>query len=234
MNKRVKITILITPICSLLIGIGIAFGHGGEKHDSTETAGTNEKMPIDSMPASQAVALDSIYAIIQSEFIVLEPTFKKGCFDCHTNRTEFPWYYKLPLVKGMIDDDITEAKEHMDMSNGFPFGGHGKPVDDLVAVRQVVENGEMPPLEYRFMHWSAKPSDDESDSIIAWIERSLESLASIDIHPTESNQGADSKSAYACPMHPEITSDHLEDCSLCGMPLEPVTTDSKSESEHDH
>lgn len=236
-NKRApirKLTMLISPICILLISIGYAFGHGGEKHDSTETIETNEKTPTDSLPTSQVVALDSIYAIIQSEFIALEPTFKKGCFDCHTTRTDFPWYYKLPLVKGMIEDDISEAKKHMDMSNGFPFGGHGKPVDDLVAVREVVEKGDMPPLGYRFMHWSAEPSDDERDSIIAWIERSLESLALVDVHPTDSIQGADGadpKSVYVCLMHPEITSDHQEDCSLCGSPLEPAAAESNSKGD---
>lgn len=29
-------------------------------------------------------------------------------------------------------------------------------------------------------------------------------------------------SAYACPMHPEITGKKGDNCSICGMPLEPV------------
>ena len=87
----------------------------------------------------------------------------------------------------MIDDDITEARKHMDMSDGFPFGGHGKPVDDLVAIREVVVDGGMPPMSYRMMHWSAKPSEMESESIIVWVKRSLASLAAIGIVPTESD-----------------------------------------------
>lgn len=31
------------------------------------------------------------------------------------------------------------------------------------------------------------------------------------------------KAAYACPMHPEITSDKPGKCSICGMNLEPTT-----------
>lgn len=185
-NKRFfpGLAALTSVIGVVLISIGIAYGHGGEKHDSTETT---EKEPSDSIALSPDATLDSIYATIQREFAVLTPVFKKGCFDCHTTRTEFPWYYKLPIVKGIIDDDISESKKHMDMSEGFPFGGHGKPVDDLVAIREEVVEAEMPPMSYRFMHWSAKPSESERDSIVAWVERGLASLASIGVFPTESD-----------------------------------------------
>jgi hypothetical protein len=175
---------LTAIIGAVLICIGIADGHGGEKHDSTKTP---EKATSDTLSSSQNTTMDSVYATIQSEFTALAPVFKKGCFDCHTTRTEFPWYYNVPIVKGMIDDDIAEARKHMDLSEGFPFGGHGKPVDDLVAVRAVVVDGGMPPLSYRMMHWSAKPSESERDSIVAWLERGLASLAAIGVVPTESD-----------------------------------------------
>lgn len=175
---------LTTLIGVLSICVSIAFGHGGEKHDSTKTT---EAAASDTLSSSQNTTMDSVYATNQSEFTTLTAVFKKGCFDCHTTRTEFPWYYKVPIVKGMIDDDIAEAKKHMDMSKGFPFGGHGRPADDLVAVREVVVDGGMPPLSYRMMHWSAKPSESERDSIVAWVERGLASLAAIGVVPTESD-----------------------------------------------
>lgn len=177
-----RLASLSTLIGALAICVGIAYGHGGEKHDSTKTS---EKEASDTLSSSAEAKLDSIYAIIQREFTALTPVLKKGCFDCHTTRTEFPWYYKVPIVKGMINDDISEAKKHMDMSNGFPFGGHGKPVDDLVAIRDEVQESEMPPLSYRIMHWSAKPSENEQDSIIVWVERSLASLAAVGVVPAE-------------------------------------------------
>ena len=38
-------------------------------------------------------------------------------------------------------------------------------------------------------------------------------------------QGAISKSPYACPMHPWITSEHPTECEICGMDLEPTHSD---------
>ncbi len=230
-----KILKTMLPIFALIISFGLAYGHGGEKHDSTDT---KEQAVSDSVPDTLSLILDSIYAKIQNEFLVLEPIFEKGCFDCHTTRTNYPWYYMLPIIKGMIDHDVEEAKEHLDMSDGFPFGGHGKPADDLVAVREELEEGEMPPFNYRFMHWSANPSDSERDSVFAWVDRGLASLAEIGVHPTEENDSEnETKSSviYACPMHPEITGNKGDNCSICNMSLEikEAADDSDDHSDHD-
>ena len=116
-----RASVLAFPMGVTLILVGIAFGHGGEKHDSTETT---DKEILDSLTSMQSVTRDSVYVTIQREFTTLNSVFKTGCFDCHTTKTAYPWYYKLPFVKTIIDDDIAEAKKHMDMSEGFPFKVH--------------------------------------------------------------------------------------------------------------
>jgi Haem-binding domain len=131
-----------------------------------------------------ATGLDSLYAEINRGFAELEPIFVKGCFDCHTNRTRFPWYHKLPVIRGMIDEDIRGAQKHLNMSSGFPFGKQGNVADDLVGIHDELKGGDMPPLMYRFMHWDAKPSQAEADSIYSWIKRSLAALSAKGIEPT--------------------------------------------------
>lgn len=186
MQRNSRLDWLIYSVGILLIGISVAFGHGDEDHDEqAEAAEETQAVAVDS---TQALLRDSIFATIQEGFVALKPIFKKGCFDCHSDQTDYPWYYKLPLVKGMIDDDIKTAHKHMDMSDGFPFKGHGSPPNDLAAIREQLTEGEMPPWNYRMMHWSAKPSDVERDSIYAWIDRSLDALATIGMQPTEEDE----------------------------------------------
>jgi hypothetical protein len=91
----------------------------------------------------------------------------------------------------MIDDDIKEGRKHLDMTDGFPFGGHGGPANDLEAIREELEEGEMPLLSYRMMHWGAKPSAAEKDSIYSWIDRGLNSLATIGIVPEDHDEHGD-------------------------------------------
>ncbi len=128
---------------------------------------------------------DSIYALIQQDFVQLEPIWKKACFDCHSDKTVYPWYYKLPGVKGMIDEDIEEARSEMDMSKGFPFISHRKPVDDLRKLGQEVAEGAMPPGKYKLMHWSASLSSGEKESVASFVENSLKMLAAHGIVPTQ-------------------------------------------------
>src|SRR3989344_3170613 len=46
----------------------------------------------------------------------IKPIFQKKCFDCHSNYTRYPWYYKVGVGKDIIDEDIREGKIRMDMS----------------------------------------------------------------------------------------------------------------------
>lgn len=98
--------------------------------------------------------------------------FKQKCFDCHTNQTHYPWYYPIPGIKYLIDDDIQEAQKHLDMNDDFPFGGHGSPKEDLEGIKKVVEDGEMPPLRYRLLHWGSALTEEEKTVVFKWVEDS--------------------------------------------------------------
>jgi hypothetical protein len=41
--------------------------------------------------------------------------------------------------------ESTEAKEHLEISKGFPFGCHGEATVVLKAIRDDLEDGSMPP-----------------------------------------------------------------------------------------
>jgi len=127
---------------------------------------------------------DSLYAEINRGLAALEPIFVKGCFDCHTDRTRFPWYHKLPVIRGMIDSDIRNAHKRLNMSSGFPFSKRGNVADDLVNIHDELRGGDMPPLSYRFIHWDAKPSQAEADSVYNWINLSLKALSAHGIEPS--------------------------------------------------
>lgn len=134
---------------------------------------------------------DSLYGVIQLEFVKLEPLWKKACYDCHSDKTVYPWYYKLPLIKGMIDEDINDARGELDMSNGFPFISQRQPVDDLWKLRREVTEGAMPPGKYKVMHWSASLSQAEKDTVAAFVDNSLKLLAVRGITPTPRPQRPD-------------------------------------------
>ena len=123
-------------------------------------------------------ANDSTLAEINSSFETIRPILERSCFDCHTTRTNYPWYHGIPIIKGMIDDHIQEGLEHLDMTNGFPFGGYENQAEALEEIREEIEDGEMPLWSYRLIHWGTKIEGARKDSVFAWIDQTLHTIES--------------------------------------------------------
>lgn len=100
----------------------------------------------------------------------IRPIFEAKCFDCHSANTHYPWYYKMPLAKGLVDADVRKARRVLDFTDGFPFTGVGDLSDHLHGLREVAMDGSMPPFRYWIMHWSSKLTKQEKETIVAWTE----------------------------------------------------------------
>ena len=121
-----------------------------------------------------------LYEAINSSYLAdIKPILEKKCFDCHSNSTKFPWYYKIPGFKQMIDYDIKKAKRHIDMSKDFPFISHNTPLKDLNSLREIIIENDMPPLRYIIAHWDARLTKSEREAIIKWSEESISKLREI-------------------------------------------------------
>ncbi len=177
--KQWKVIVAPLLLWSALVTAG--YSHGGKKHDESaekppvvDTTGqTNEKLALFS------VSLDSVYTAIGMSYSAVEPMLKNSCYDCHSAQTEFPWYHSLPIVKQMIDDDIEEARKHLDLDKGFPFGGHATQMAQLEELKKVVTEGEMPLFSYRLMHWGTLIEGEKQEQLFGWIEQSSAAIKEV-------------------------------------------------------
>ena len=133
----------------------------------------------------------------------VKPIVRAKCWDCHGNETHYPWYHGIPGIGGMIDDDIAEAREHLNFTPGFPFETEDDPAGQLTGLESVALRGWMPPKSYKFMHPSSKISDADRAVILSWVSDSRKTLGI----------------RYHCPMHPELVSEGPSRCPQCGMKL---------------
>lgn len=146
----------------------LIFGHGDEVHK--EKKEPKQKQEIKD-------AQKEIYSQINEQYIKnIKPIFEVKCFDCHSDKTVYPWYFKLPLVSTLIKKDIAEAKEHLDFSNDFPFISHETPIKDLVSILDVFEEKSMPPFRYTIMHSESKITNKDIKIVKEWVENSLDKL----------------------------------------------------------
>lgn len=171
-------------IIAALIGAGVAYGHGDKKHDDSEeqdkqTINADSSSVVQSGLESLKNSLDSVHVLISVSYENVKPIFENSCYDCHSSKTNYPWYYSLPIISSMIDDDIKEARKHLDMDNGFPFGGHATQTEQLREIRKVIEDGDMPLWSYRLMHSGTKIEGATQDTVFKWIDESVESIAKV-------------------------------------------------------
>lgn len=144
--------------------------------DDDDDDNPQEITPPDSNSSVTIAANDSIYALINEDYKSVRHIFEHSCFDCHSTLTNYPWYYEIPGIKGLIDDDIKDAKEKVDFSNNFPFGGDDSQGEILGDIKEEIEEDEMPLISYRMIHWGRQIEGASRDSVFEWINTSLARL----------------------------------------------------------
>tara|TARA_Y100000590_G_scaffold470776_1_gene670453 strand:- start:83734 stop:84204 length:471 start_codon:yes stop_codon:yes gene_type:complete len=150
-----------------------SWGHGGENHSEEKTASP----AVHNQIVSSNKNLENIYKTINTNYKKrVKPIFEKSCFDCHSGETNYPWYYKIPGIKQLIDSDIKEAKVHLDFSNDFPFLSHETPIKDLKSIFNSLEEERMPPQRYLWFHGENNLTEKEFKEVKRWISESLEAM----------------------------------------------------------
>ena len=71
---------------------------------------------------------------------------------------------------------VKEGREHLDFTDGFPFKSKEPILEILHELKEEVEEGEMPLLSYRIIHWGSLIENEQQDSLFQWIEATENSL----------------------------------------------------------
>lgn len=151
------------PLLALLVGAGILMAGDDEKSNPTPAAAP-------SLAPDVAARQESLFVSINAGYDTLKPIFEKSCFDCHSTLGKYPWYHKVPGIRQLIDSDIKAGREHLELSNGFPFGGKGSLPEFLGDMKSEIAEGAMPLFLYRMMHWGTGLSGARRDSVISWLD----------------------------------------------------------------
>ena len=93
--------------------------------------------------------------------------FKKSCYDCHSNETEWPWYSFVAPVSWIVSGDVKDGRLHLNFSKWGNFSRK-----DIVKMKEEIweeiERGKMPLGKYIFMHPEAELDQKETDLIKEW------------------------------------------------------------------
>ncbi len=93
------------------------------------------------------------------------------CYDCHSNKTEYPWYAEVAPVSFWLNDHVEEGNEHFNVSKWASYSDKKKDhkLDELI---EEVEEGEMPLDSYTWLHGNITNS--EKEQLINWAKKARE------------------------------------------------------------
>jgi hypothetical protein len=91
--------------------------------------------------------------------------FDSACADCHSNRTEWPWYSNVAPMSWLIQRDVDEGRDEWNTSDWAEAS------DDTEDAVETIEEGSMPPQQYEPLHPNARLSADEQVTLIAALEQ---------------------------------------------------------------
>lgn len=100
-----------------------------------------------------------------------EAILKAKCMDCHSDQTVYPWYFKLPLVKDLIQADIDKGKAYLHLEEQIFSKRKEKDIPKYVALRleEVVQHDSMPLIQYKAIHWDKILTKEDKRILLEWV-----------------------------------------------------------------
>lgn len=86
------------------------------------------------------------------------------CADCHSNQTHWPVYSKIAPISWLIEHDVSEARNHLNLSHWQTMSADQQQVLEQQIVRQT-RMKTMPPLPYRLIHWRTHLESSDLDAL---------------------------------------------------------------------
>jgi cytochrome c551/c552 len=92
---------------------------------------------------------------------------ERSCYDCHSNRTVWPWYAKVAPVAWLLSHDVKEGRRELNFSDWAQYNPK-RAAHKLEEICEHVEQGEMPLWYYQPMHPASKLSAADKSAVCAW------------------------------------------------------------------
>ena len=100
---------------------------------------------------------------------------ERGCRDCHSNETRWPFYSYIAPVSWLVAYDVSHGRKKLNMSEWGKYKANRK-FQKLSGIYQELIDGEMPLPKYVPLHPEARFTDAERDSLAAWAQNEAQKM----------------------------------------------------------
>lgn len=102
-----------------------------------------------------------------------------ACNDCHSNKTEYPWYSNVQPVAWWLNGHIEDGKRHLNFSD-FTSSSIARQNHKFEETIEVLEENEMPLSSYTWLglHSQANLTDEQKKTLMHWARTQMDTLKS--------------------------------------------------------
>ena len=91
----------------------------------------------------------------------------RSCYDCHSNKTRWPWYSNVAPVSWFVIDHVNEGRHDLNFSEWGKYSRQDQKAQ-LGQLCELITEGWMPLSSYTPLHPSAKLSDEDKKLLCSW------------------------------------------------------------------
>ncbi len=121
----------------------------------------------------QTYSIDKKYPLSEG----LNKILSTACYDCHSNSTRYPWYFKIQPAAWFMASHVNDAKRHLNFSDyttkRIAIQNHR-----FQEIIDEVKKGDMPLSSYTLIHRDAVLNDAQKQEIIQWATTQMDTIKS--------------------------------------------------------
>lgn len=91
----------------------------------------------------------------------------RSCMDCHSNRTEWPWYSNVAPASWFVTDHVKHGRRYLNFTRWGAYSRRDQ-IDHLNAICREVKAGLMPLDSYTLVHRDARLTPADVKTLCAW------------------------------------------------------------------
>lgn len=101
---------------------------------------------------------------------------EQSCQNCHSDRTQWPWYSYVAPMSWMVEKDVNAARSHMNLSRWNEYDTEQR-LGYLSKMALLVKRRAMPLPRYLLLHPEARLTDAQIATLYQWARRESRRLS---------------------------------------------------------
>jgi hypothetical protein len=99
---------------------------------------------------------------------------RRGCYDCHSNETTWPWYSSVAPASWVVHHEVTDGRRHLNFSEWTNYTSDPQTATQkLREISQFVGSGDMAPWYYRLFHSQGRLTQAQRDVLVRWAKQEI-------------------------------------------------------------